>query len=115
MYLGVVVGEEVAIHREIVVAGPVKRPNSELASRYASIDIYYSLKPLVPHFQVSLALFFCSDGQIRQLLHGPSRLPEFPVDMLAEGIECVNNRVCEGLNPAVRDRIEAFFTRKQEQ
>ena len=42
-------------------------------------------------------------------------MPELSIDMLAEGIECVNNQICEGLDPATRDRVEAFGVREQEQ
>ena len=91
LYLGIEVGEEVAIHHKIVVAGLVERPDNELASSHADIDIHYSLKPLLPRSQVSLTLFVCSDGQIGKFLHGLFGTPEFPVDMLAESIKCVNN------------------------
>jgi hypothetical protein len=100
VHFAIEVGEEVAVHDEVVVAGLVERSNSELVAGSCHNVRYYSLKPLVPRSQVPLTLLFCSDGQIGQLLHGTLRMPELLIDMLAEGIECVNNQVCEGFDPA---------------
>jgi hypothetical protein len=94
----------------------VERPDGGLVvADMSDVHYMYSLKSLVPRSQVPLTLFFCSDGQVGQLVHGPFRTPEFAIDVLAECIECVNNRICESLNPATRDRVEAVGVREQEQ